>query len=344
MKPFRSAFVVVDLEVGIMWVSRAVSRSQRVRRAVCRMGPGPCGGPATKNQQLTIKNHQLRTAFTLIKLLVVIAVIAILIALLFPALRKAREAARRAVCLSHLRQMQVAWQTYAEEHNGYIVNGRAWRDSYFDNGKPWLIDVDISSWPRPLTPSIAEGLMRTGALAPYVGNVRVYLCPSRYRPLPGAIIQGMEWLSCYSVVFSMNGLRCDEWQNRDSQIRAAHKIGRTMLLVKRTSELIDPGPSSRMVFLDEAIREHVFALIDGWDGRKFSFTTPLATVHSDGTCLSFADGHSEYWKWRDSNTIALGHQQEHVYRFDKHVLLPPTPTMDNPDYARVHKAIWGKGP
>ena len=302
------------------------------QRVSCGAGNRPCSEKAG-------------LGFTLIELLVVIAVIAILMALLFPAVRKAREAARRAVCLSHLRQIQIAWQTYADEHNGYIVNGRAWHDSAYENyGKPWLMDAKDSLWPRPLTPPVAEGLMRTGALAPYVGNVRVYLCPSRYRPIMTTPGQGQEWLGCYSVVFSMNCLGPDVWRAEDRRIRATHNIGRTVLLVMKTSELVDPGPSSRMVFLDEGMRGNVFASVNGWDGRNIMGPTPLATNHSDGTCMSFADGHSEYWKWRDPNTIVWGHMMEDEYRFGKHVLTPPTPTLDNPDYSRVHKAIWCKGP
>src|ERR1041385_8101796 len=65
-----------------------------------------------------------RTAgFTLIELLVVIAIIVILAALLLPALSSAKQAARKARCLSNLHQLGIAIHAYSADYEGKIPYG-----------------------------------------------------------------------------------------------------------------------------------------------------------------------------------------------------------------------------
>ena len=62
----------------------------------------------------------MKKEFTLIELLVVIAIIGILASLLLPGLSKAKEATRKAVCVSNLKQIGLALIIYSEDNSSTL--------------------------------------------------------------------------------------------------------------------------------------------------------------------------------------------------------------------------------
>jgi prepilin-type N-terminal cleavage/methylation domain-containing protein/prepilin-type processing-associated H-X9-DG protein len=78
----------------------------------------------------------LKKGFTLIELLVVIAVIALLLSIVMPALQRAKELARRAVCSSNLKQSGLSLHSYGAEYDSHLpLNKSGW----------WLWDLAYST-------------------------------------------------------------------------------------------------------------------------------------------------------------------------------------------------------
>ena len=80
-------------------------------------------------RQSAIENRKLK-AFTLIELLVVIAIISLLISILLPSLNRAKDLAKRVICLSNMRNCGTAIFTYTNDNDEWFPYRENWSKLY----------------------------------------------------------------------------------------------------------------------------------------------------------------------------------------------------------------------
>jgi prepilin-type N-terminal cleavage/methylation domain-containing protein/prepilin-type processing-associated H-X9-DG protein len=223
-----------------------------------------------------IKTNVIR-AFTLIELLVVIAIIAILAAMLLPALSAAKEKSKRTTCISNQRQLALGWLMYAPDFSEVLVLNKWSNTPAPARSLPgsWVLgNANIDSDPTNIT---------AGTLYPYIKALGVYHCSDDRAYVKSTTIPRARCfsMSCY--------------------LGADPKAGYGIVPILKATSIRKPVQT--LLFIDE----DDLTLDDGYFLYEFvgsEWVNLPGFRHSNGTVLSFADGHAEYWKWAEGHPSA----------------------------------------
>jgi len=217
-----------------------------------------------------------RRGFTLIELLVVIAIIAILAALLLPVLSRAKEKASRTICLNNQKQLDLAWQMYADEAHGTLALN--------------VVDANAAGAVESTSNSRVTGnagldtnttTITDGSIYPYVKNIQCYRCP-----LDTSLVLGTTVLilRTYSLSCFMSGPQGD-----------LDTYGVQPLY--KTSQITNPSKALTFIDEDDSTIDDGHFLYPITGNQWYNIP---AWRHQNGDTMAFADDHVEYWKWRST--------------------------------------------
>ncbi|MCS7225123.1 MAG: DUF1559 domain-containing protein [Armatimonadetes bacterium] len=250
----------------------------------------------------------MRSGFTLVEVLVVVGVIAALAAILFPVFSSARESARKAQCLSHLRQVSQAFLLYAQDADESfpyrITDYHHWGGAGIGE-----------SWPPQIIPPW------TAQVEPYFVNRSLLACPSTRRdwswPLWagrwGALNPGGPWLAYCGYRGYGSAIGFPHWDCFTSfgyNEAISNGLDETHLLArfKAPSQFVLLGDSEVAWFTPWG-RGEIWGLTPSGVVQRLAFsekfpppmeTDPEAskeTRHGGGSQIAFCDGHVRWEIW-----------------------------------------------